>query len=91
MIVHKSHSKTDLIDLINHLNLNIQFSHQDNKKNIQDKLLEFIKGDFKIDNNFFKINDKTELISYLQNQNPKKILSIKQKNDVMLVCKYIIS
>jgi hypothetical protein len=91
MIIDKSHSKTDLIDLINHLNLAIQFSHQDNKKNIQDKLYEFIKTDFKIDNNFFKINNKTELITFLENKNPKKILSIKERNNVMLICKYIIT
>jgi hypothetical protein len=91
MIIHKSHSKTDLIDLINHLNLNIQFSHQDNKKNIQDKLLNFICGDFKIDNNFYKIKNKTELIQYLKKTNPKKILTTKEKNNVMLICKYIIS
>ena len=91
MIIHKSHSKTDLIDLINHLNLSIQFSHQDNKKNIHDKLYSFIKTDFKIDNNFYNIEHKTDLINYLQHQNPKKILSIKEKNNVMLICKYIIS
>jgi hypothetical protein len=91
MIIHKSHSKTDLIDLINHLNLAIQFSHQDNKKNIQDKLYEFMKTDFKIDNNFFKISNKTELITFLENKNPKKTLTIKEKNNVMLICKYIIS
>ena len=34
MLIHKSHSKTDLTELINNLNLKIVFSHQDNKKNI---------------------------------------------------------
>tara|TARA_R110000824_G_scaffold235550_1_gene424340 strand:+ start:256 stop:819 length:564 start_codon:yes stop_codon:yes gene_type:complete len=91
MIIHKSHSKTDLIDLINHLNLDIHFSHQDNKKSIHDKLLSHIKSNFKIDNNFFKIENKTQLISFLENKNPKKILSIKEKNNVMLICKYIIN
>ena len=37
MLIHKSHSKTDLIDLINHINLKVVFSHQDNKRNIQTK------------------------------------------------------
>lgn len=91
MIIHKSHSKTDLIDIINHLNLKIQFSHQDNKKNLQDKLIGYIMTDFKIDNNFYKIQNKTELITFLTNKNPKKILTIKEKNNVMLICKYIIS
>ena len=42
-MIHKSHSKTDLIDLINDLLLDIHFSHQDNKKNLQDKFIEFMK------------------------------------------------
>ncbi len=37
MIIDKSHSKADLIDLINLLELKIEFSHADNKKDIQDK------------------------------------------------------
>lgn len=90
MIIHKSHSKTDLIELINDLNLNIHFSHQDNKKNIQDKFIEFIKGSLDIKKNFYNINDKDELIQYLKNPNPKKTLTIKEKNNVMLICKHII-
>lgn len=92
MIIHKSHSKTDLIDLINHLNLKIVFSHQDNKKNIQDKINQFINEnkDIDIKNNFYNIDNKDGLISYLQNINSKKTLTIKEKNNVMLICKRII-
>ena len=90
MIIHKSHSKTDLIDLINHINLKVVFSHQDNKRNIQDKLYELLDTQFDIENNFYHIDNKEGLIQYLQNQNPKKTLTIKQKNDVMMICKHII-
>ena len=89
-MIHKSHSKTDLVDLINDLNLLIHFSHQDNKKNIQDKINEFCKGSITIEKNFYNINNKSELISYLENPNPKKVLSIKEKNSVMMICKHII-
>jgi len=41
--IDKSHSKTDLIDLINTLNVPIVFSHQHNKKDIQDKLLSLFE------------------------------------------------
>jgi hypothetical protein len=90
MIIHKSHSKTDLIDLINHLNIKIVFSHQDNKKDIQDKLIETLKGSIKIEKNFYNIENKDGLIQYLINKNSKKILTIKEKNNVMMLCKHII-
>jgi len=90
MLIHKSHSKTDLIDLINNLGLKIVFSHQDNKKDIQSKLLKIFEEKFEIKNNFYKIENKDGLISYLTNVNPKKTLTIKEKNNVMMLCKHII-
>ena len=91
MIIHKSFSKTDLIDLINTLNLKIVFSHQDNKKDIQNKIVEFLSKPIpKIEKNFYHIENKDGLIVYLQNKNPKKSLSIKEKNNVMMLCKHII-
>ena len=64
MIIHKSHSKTDLIDLINHINLRVVFSHQDNKRNIQDKLYELLETQFIIETNFYNIINKDGLIPY---------------------------
>jgi len=90
MIIDKSHSKTDLIDLINDLNLPIVHSHQDNKKDIQDKFKECITKKFEIPDNFYNIKNKDSLISYLENKNPKKTLTIKEKQNVMLICKKII-
>ena len=91
MIIHKTHSKNDLIDLINLLDIPIVFSHQDNKKNIQDKLLEVLKTNFKIKKNFYNIENKDGLKVFLANQNPKKSLTIKEKNDVMKIAKNIIN
>lgn len=90
MLIHKSHSKTDLIDLINNLGLKIVFSHQDNKKDIQSKLLKLFEKSFEIKKNFYKIENKDGLIQYLTNVNPKKTLTIKEKNNVMMLCKHII-
>ena len=67
MLIHKSHSKTDLIDLINLLGLPIVFSHQDNKKNIQDKLNDLLITNFKIRDNYYNIENKGLLKSYLLN------------------------
>lgn len=89
--IDKTHSKTDLTDLINNLNLKIRFSHQDNKKDIQDKLLLALKNKkLTVEENFYGIKNRDDLISYLKNQNPKKMLSIKEKADVMKICKSII-
>jgi hypothetical protein len=78
MFIHKSHSKTDIIDLINNLGLKVVFSHQDNKKSIHDKINDFIENnkETKFDKNFYNIETKDGLISYLQNINPKKTLWI---------------
>jgi len=66
MIIHKSFSKTDLIDIINTLNLKIVFSHQDNKKDIQNKIVEFLSKPIpKIEKNFYHIENKDGLIIYL--------------------------
>jgi len=94
MEINKTHSKNDLIELINTLNLKVVFSHADNKKSIQDKLLELLQNkeqqkDFNFDN-VYKINSYKDLKYYLINKNPKKTLSIKEKNDVMKICKNII-
>jgi len=90
MIIHKSHSKTDLIDLINLLNLPVVFSHQDNKKDIQDKIEKMIIKDITIKKNYFNIENKTQLKEYLLNKNPKKNLTTKEKNNVMSIAKYIL-
>tara|TARA_R110000823_G_scaffold314455_1_gene443656 strand:+ start:11941 stop:12504 length:564 start_codon:yes stop_codon:yes gene_type:complete len=90
MLIHKSHSKTDLIELINLLELPIVFSHQDNKKDIQDKLNDLLNENFKIKDNYYNIENKTLLKTYLSEHNPKKILTTKEKNNVMNIAKYII-
>ena len=47
--------------------------------------------DFKIKENYFKIETKDQLIVYLEKQNPKKLLTTKEKNDVMNIAKFIIN
>ena len=93
MIIHKSFSKNDLIDLINLLNIPIRFSHQDNKKSIQEKIVGFIDDlkDFSIMDNYHGISNKRELKDFLLKQNPKKTLTIREKSNVMKVAKSIIN
>jgi hypothetical protein len=91
MIIDKTHSKTDLIELINNINLKVTFSHQDNKKDIQDKIIKLLKNKkLKIDENYYGINNRQDLITYLKKKNPKKVLNIKEKANVMKICKSVI-
>jgi hypothetical protein len=93
MIIHKSFSKNDLIEIINLLNLPIRFNHSDNKKTIQSKLIDFINEEkpFDIIDNYHNINSKASLKHFILKTNPKKTLTIKEKNDVMKIAKFIIN
>ena len=94
MNIHKSHSKTDLIDLINYLGLPIVFNHSNNKKELHEKINECIASANRnafLQENHFNIGTMNQLIVYLQKSNPKKSLSIKEKNDVMAIAKALIA
>lgn len=88
--INKTHSKTDLIELINTINLPVVFGHQDNKKSIQNKLLKAFENDIFFKPNVYKISNNAELITYLQSKNPKRTLSVKEKKNIMKICKAII-
>jgi hypothetical protein len=91
MEIHKSHSKTDLIDLINTINIKIIFNHQDNKKDLQNKFIEYIQNNnLQYQENVYRINNTRELELYLIKNNPKRIVNVKQKNIIMSICKGII-
>lgn len=90
-LIHKSHSKNDLIDLINLLHLPVVFSHSDNKKTIHEKLDSLLKTDFEIKKNYYNIENKDGLKVFLSNKNPKKVLTIKEKQEVMSIAKFIIN
>jgi len=92
-VVHKSHSKTNLINLINDLSLKIVFSHQDTKKDIQNKIKSFCSSDLnkKFEENLYKIKNIYDLKCFLISTNPQKKLSIKEKKNVMFIAKQIIN
>ena len=88
--ISKTHSKTDLIELINTIDLPVVFGHQDNKRSIQHKLINSLKNDIFFKDNVYKIKSNDELVTYLQSKNPKINLSVKEKKDIMRICKAII-
>ena len=91
MEIHKSHSKNDLIDVINLFGLPVIFSHQDNKKDLQQKLIESIDEDYKVKENYYNVKTKDDVKKFLLKRNPKKTLTIKEKKDLMDICKSIIN
>jgi hypothetical protein len=91
MEIHKTHSKNDIIDIINLLGLPVVFSHQDNKKDLQQKIRDLMEKEFEVKTNYYNIQNKQDLIKFFKKKNPKKILSIKQKRDVMDICKCIVN
>lgn len=90
--IDKSHSKTDLINIITSTKAPIVFSHMCNKKTIQDKLSELFKENANLifDENVYNITSLNELRIYISNPNPKKTISVKEKQTIMAVCKEII-
>ena len=78
MIIDKTHSKLDLIQLINTINIPVVFSHPELQKPL------YIP-------NVYKINSYTDLKCYLERINPRKTLTVKQKQNILKICKNIIS
>lgn len=93
MKIHTSHSRKELIQIIQQFNIDIPNCIDLPKKEIQvllaNKLLEIEEIDE--EDEYFFVKDKNELIEYLSKPNQSKILTIKEKDNVMLTAKKIIS
>tara|TARA_R110000744_G_scaffold62377_1_gene128746 strand:+ start:11 stop:577 length:567 start_codon:yes stop_codon:yes gene_type:complete len=89
--INKTHSKNDLFDLINLVNIPIIFSHSDNKQDLHNKLNNILKESFEIKPNHFGITNIDNLKEFLINKNPKKILTVKDKSEVMAIAKHVIN
>ena len=89
--IHSSHSKKELQEIIEIFDLNVVNYTNMNKKDICNSLIyELSKiDDIKKDDDYFFIKNKTELIEYLINPDSSKSLTIKEKNNVMELAKYI--
>tara|TARA_R110000868_G_scaffold17556_6_gene76782 strand:+ start:1933 stop:2490 length:558 start_codon:yes stop_codon:yes gene_type:complete len=95
MKIHTSHSRKELIQIIQQFNIDITNCNDLPKKEIQillsNKLIEMPDDSFKEEDEYFFVKDKTELLEYLAKPNQSKILTIKEKDNVMLTAKKIIS
>lgn len=91
--IHSSHSKRELYEIIEVFDLRIDgFKDMMKIELCRSILYEISKVDeIKCDHDIFYIENKKELLDYLSNPNQSKVLTIKQKMEVMEIAKRIIS
>tara|TARA_B100000768_G_C11250425_1_gene363872 strand:- start:921 stop:1469 length:549 start_codon:yes stop_codon:yes gene_type:complete len=92
MKIHNSHSRKELFDIISVFELPITNRNEYNKAQIQMKIIDCLEYFDKInpDMEYFFIENKEDLIKYLEYPNPHKTLTIKEKDEVMSKSKRII-
>ena len=95
MKIHSSHSRKELIQIIQQFKIDIPSVNDLPKKDIQvllsNKLMTLPEEAFTEEEEYFFVKDKNELLEYLGKPNQSKILTIKEKDSVMLTAKRIIS
>ena len=92
-VVHMSHSRKELLDIIRVFKLPITNKNDKNKKALQDAIVEVVRylNNVEPEDEYFFISCKEELVEYLKKSNPAKTLTIKEKTEVMLLAKKIIA
>ena len=90
MIIHKSHSKNELCKMIDLLGLDISNPKQYKKIDCAGIMVHHLNTIDSIEPSLYlPFNNVVELKHYLINPNPNKILTIKEKNNVIHTCKKI--
>jgi hypothetical protein len=92
-MIHKSFSKQDLKEYISDLKINITNYDALNKNDLIKSIINYLGKDIDIDfttSEYFKDKDKEYLKDYLSKPNPNKLLSVKERNDILRLCKEII-
>ena len=91
-MIHKSFSKTDLLEIISVFNIHIDNANNLSKLQLSISIYNAIQDmdSIRPDTDLFMVNTKEELLNLLNNKNPEKMLSVKDKNKVMRFCKQVI-
>ena len=92
-MIHKTFSKLDLKDIISDLNINIPYYDALNKYQLVQALNIYMNNDNEYDfinSGMFKNKNLEYLQLYLSLPNPNKLLSVKEKNNILKLCKEII-
>jgi len=93
MTWHKSHTRKDLLDIIKLFKLPIEDAEDYNKKILSEKLFHVLYNEIDFiepDDDYYGIQNLHDLKEYLIKPNQKKILSVKDKNEIMKMSKLII-
>jgi hypothetical protein len=92
MEIHSSHSKKELIDIASVFDLKIPDIVDLNKGQLVKEMVFVLEAMDEIppDETYFFIKDKAELLDYLKNPNQSKLLTIKEKTEIMQTAKNLI-
>ena len=88
-MIHKSFSKQDLKEIIYDLSIDIPDYDMLNKHELIRKLSLYLDNENDINflnSELFPNKDLNYLKIYLNNQNPEKLLSVKEKNNILKLC-----
>jgi hypothetical protein len=91
MFIHKSHSKKDLNNIIETFKIKIDNPKQYKKKQLLRLLTKELNemDEIEPETKYYLFYNIIELKDYLASCNPKKLLSIKDKSEIILHCKEI--
>jgi len=92
MKIHKSFSKLEIIEIFKEIDDQFNIEKSQSKKEVIDYITKnFRKFEIRNPNNFYKITTTKELKFFLKNQNANKILSVKDKNNIIIEAKRILN
>jgi hypothetical protein len=91
MFIHKSHSKKDLNNIIETFKINIPNNREYKKKELLKLLTKEldVMDEIEPETKYYLFYNIIELKDYLSSCNPKKLLSIKEKSEIIMHCKEI--
>jgi hypothetical protein len=77
-MIHKSFSKTDLLEIISVFNIDIDNANNLSKLQLSISIYNAIQDmdSIRPDTELFMVNTKEELLKLLNNKNPEKMLSV---------------
>lgn len=92
MKIHTSHSKKELLEIVSSFDLAVENKYDLNKSELVIAIIMEIslKEEIPPDDEYFFVENKKELIEYLESPNQSKVLTIKEKNALMLTAKKVI-
>jgi hypothetical protein len=92
LMIHQSHSKDDLILIANIFELKIDDIYNCSKIFLQKIIWAKINECKEIlaENEYFEVENKKELLEFLEKPNPNKNLSVKEKSNVLNIARNIL-